>query len=463
MKKVNDKYLARIAAFLTMAIIVIASPAAGHDSWLIADRSSVNDGEDMWLSFVTGDAFPFGDAATDPKRIASFVDQHGDAVTNIVGFSPEDNALSVRGPISGGGIHILGCELKPRLIEMEPDVFDEYLKKEQADKAIAARKSHNRHQRVVERYSKFAKTVVEVYPTDASDTNYERPLGHRLEIIPLSNPIRWQASSTIRLKVLLDGHPWPGVTISSGHESTRTKLSGNQDEHRYASRSRTDADGIASVTLTQTGHWFIKAHHIRPSNGLARHQWESFWATLTFRVQGIMNIDGDIRAMKAVHGEITPWVVAGYRMGKRALTELSLKRGSPSLLAIHRTPLEIPYTSMADGIQAATAATVGKLNLHLENVPKDNLPTGLRSDFLDRSNSRIISFRLKPDLLENMLKTPPEAAEAMAMKMLTMSDDEIFVTNRTKDDSEHGLTGNTQNAPPGTTPTKAVRANSQSN
>ncbi|MCG8408742.1 MAG: DUF4198 domain-containing protein [Phycisphaerales bacterium] len=437
----NINNLAFRAVLGALFCLVPADFTHAHDSWLVASRHSVNENDEIWLSFVTGDVFPFGDAATDPKRVARFVDQRGNAVTHVTGLTPEDNALSVRGALDGGGLHIIGCELKPRLIELEAAAFDEYIEEEQAKKAIARRKTaSNRNQRVVEQYTKSAKTIVEVLPANPGDTSYEKPLGHRLEIIPLSNPIAWHSNSTVRVKVLLDGHPWPDVPISVGHEGATVVASNRSNEHTYAARSRTDDEGIVAVNLTRPGHWFIKAHLIRPSSGLAIHEWESFWATLTFRVQGSLNISGDIQAMKTIHGELTPWVVAGYRMGKRALRELSLPGGSRALLVVHKTPLELPYSSMADGIQAATAVTVGKLSLRLESVPSDDR-AALRSEFTNKTSGQTISFQLREDLLKSMLEAAPEAAEAVAMKMMTLEDDDIFVITSTKNSDNPDLPG----------------------
>ncbi|MFQ5411046.1 MAG: DUF4198 domain-containing protein, partial [Phycisphaerae bacterium] len=172
-----------------------ATPASGHDSWLIADRHVVNEGDEVWLAFVTGEIFPLGDASIDPERVAGFVRRNGELKSDITGLSPEDHALSVRGPLQESGIHVIGCRLKPRLIELEADLFDRYLRDERSESAIARRdriRQTGAGQRpVVERYTKYAKTVIEVHPVDPEDPGYAVPIGHRLEIIPLSNPCRW--------------------------------------------------------------------------------------------------------------------------------------------------------------------------------------------------------------------------------------------------------------------------------
>ena len=66
-----------------------------------------------------------------------------------------------------------------------------------------------------------------------------------------------------------------------------------------------------------------------------------------------------------VHGGTGPFAVAGYRIGQRALKEMNLSRGSFNLEVIHKTPNEVQFSCIADGVQAATGVSVGKLNLKL--------------------------------------------------------------------------------------------------
>src|SRR4051812_35439965 len=76
-----------------------------------------------------------------------------------------------------------------------------------------------------------------------------------------------------------------------------------------------------------------------------------------------------------VHGAAGPWAVAGYRIGERALEDLSLPRHSLRLSVVHRAPAQVQYSCVADGLQAATGASPGKLNLRVEEVPVERLST----------------------------------------------------------------------------------------
>ncbi|MCZ6817051.1 MAG: DUF4198 domain-containing protein [Planctomycetota bacterium] len=392
-----------------LLLCLVAPVARAHDSWLISDRQRVPEGRKVWLSFVTGEIFPLGDSPTDPRRVLEFVDLYGAERRKISGFAPQDKGLAVRGPIKGAGIHVFGCALKPRLIELEADKFDEYLKSERAERAIMIRAGRTERDPVtIERYTKFAKTLVEVLPASESDDGYRRIVGHRIEIVPLSNPNDWRAGGQARVRVLLDGHGWPDVPISAGHEGL--------EEHQYAVKTKTGPDGIATVALSRPGHWFIKAHVIRPTSGIGREQWESFWASLTFRVIGEVDVSGMLQAITAIHGDVRTGAVGGYRMGERALEYLGLVRNDGDMRVTVAVPLVAKYASIADGVQAATGASVGKLNLVLKNATNEES----KVVFTNRATGRSILFLLTDHFKMMLAASTDSDADKMALRAATL-------------------------------------------
>src|SRR5579885_2476791 len=76
------------------------------------------------------------------------------------------------------------------------------------------------------------------------------------------------------------------------------------------------------------------------------------------------NTDEILRLVAEFHGNTGVFAVAGYRIGQEALRELGQQRGSFDLDVTHRTPMQVQYSCVADGLQAATGVSAGKLNLH---------------------------------------------------------------------------------------------------
>lgn len=400
--------------------MVCAMPLPAHDSWLISDKSIANPGDEVWLSFVTGEEFPLGDKATAPGRVASFVDKLGKESTDITGFLPQDKGLSVRRKISGTGLHVIGIALKPNTIELAPDKFEAYLRDERGDAAIEQfAQRTDQKAAVFEEYTKFAKTVICVEPAEENDKSFKTPVGHRLEIIPLTNPCGWKMGQTVRVEVLLDGFRWKDVPVSLGHEGT--------GPHQYAAQTRTNDKGVASFTLGRPGHAFIKAHFIRPRSGLGKVSWESYWASLTFRVQGDSRVNEELRSIRNVHGDLTPGAVLGFRAGRSAMEQLGLSRGENCLHVLHQCPASPDFASMADGVQAATGATLGRLSLELAPVADARQTSTI---FADQKSGRTLTIRFPADIVEEIEAADDTfSVEALALRIATMPDELLFVVS----------------------------------
>jgi uncharacterized GH25 family protein len=297
-----------------LVLLMAAESASGQDSWLITDHSAVDEGEPVWLSLVTGDVFPFSDVAMNPGAVVEFVDRSDQQVRPITDYARQDRGLSIRRSIQGRGIHVIGSALAPQTVRMSAAEFDDYLQRERATKAIALRSSHDRTGEIQETFTKFAKTLVEVRPSDNHETGYAAPLGHRLEIIPLSNPCRWRQGDHVEVEVRLDGYPWSDVALSAGHEGLEYPA--------YVVQTRTDAHGRAMILLDAPGHWFVKAHVIRCREAPGPPRWESFWATLSFRAAGEVDLTEAVRSLRAAHRTLKPWMAVSYERARLALGRL---------------------------------------------------------------------------------------------------------------------------------------------
>ncbi|MCB9856077.1 MAG: DUF4198 domain-containing protein [Phycisphaerales bacterium] len=398
-----------------LVAFAVIRPALAVDSWLIVESDVIDTGTPAWIAFVTGDRFPIGDGIVDPARVEGLEVLHGQVKRSIEGLKAEDDAMSVRRAFDQTGYHVLGLTLKPRITTLDGDVFDQYLIEERANEALQLRReSNSRHEPVKERYTKFSKTIVEVGAADDANEGWLRPIGHRLELVPLTNPTLWQSGETVQIQVLLDGHPWPEVPVSAGHAG--------QTSREEVVRTRTNERGIASIRLSQSGHWYAKAHLIRPYDGLGDYAWESFWATYTFRVKGKVDVSGSMQMLRAIHGSIDPWAVAGFIMGERALIELGLPYGSSDFLAVQHSPKKLPYSAMIDGLQAATGATIGKMNLKLKEAPASDL----HCEFFQLSTGKGLTYRLNDDILAKLMAVEGQDAESLAVRMMTMTGEELF-------------------------------------
>jgi formylmethanofuran dehydrogenase subunit E len=136
---------------------------------------------------------------------------------------------------------------------------------------------------------------------------------------------------------------------------------------------------------------------------------------------------GDALARVAeVHGMAGPFAVAGYRMGARALSELGLQQGSFDLEVRHESPAEVQWSCIADGAQAATGASPGKLNLQLRPVARE----AMRTVFRRKSTGKTLITRLKPAFVRRFLDLPREQLGAAGATVAALPDDDIFAIER---------------------------------
>lgn len=169
-----------------------------------------------------------------------------------------------------------------------------------------------------------------------------------------------------------------------------------------------DASPAAVETKETTGS---RATHLAPHSG------ESESPPLPGVQQREM-----LDAVATVHGGTGPWAMLGYRMGRFALDELGLERGSFDLEVEHHSPREVQYSCVADGAAAATGASLGKLNLSWHETAGSEVHT------LYRRKSTGAELVLRPtETFESRFRDVPreELAEA-GRRVLALSDQELF-------------------------------------
>jgi formylmethanofuran dehydrogenase subunit E len=113
-------------------------------------------------------------------------------------------------------------------------------------------------------------------------------------------------------------------------------------------------------------------------------------------------------------------------MGQRALRELGLPPGSFDLEVRHESPAQVQWSCIADGAQAATGASPGKLNLQLREVER----AAMRTVFRRKSTGASLVLRLKPAFVQRFLDLPRADLVAAGGQVAALPEDEIFSVER---------------------------------
>lgn len=94
-----------------------------------------------------------------------------------------------------------------------------------------------------------------------------------------------------------------------------------------------------------------------------------------------------------LHGHKGPWLVLGYKAGKRA-RELLKPESEHDLYCIVKTSMGTPYTCAIDGIQAASGCTLGKLSIKVEDTALEETTY----IFINKVSNKRVEFKLRKEV-----------------------------------------------------------------
>jgi hypothetical protein len=134
------------------------------------------------------------------------------------------------------------------------------------------------------------------------------------------------------------------------------------------------------------------------------------------------SIDDELSEVARIHGAAGPWAVAGYRMGKYAMTRLGAPRQSLDLEVIHHSPREVQFSCIADGASAATGASMGKLNLTLAEADEAHIATTYRR----KSTGASVTLRPSAAFVARFRDVPREKLPAAGRSVMELSDADVF-------------------------------------
>jgi uncharacterized GH25 family protein len=268
--------LRKIIVFLFTFLPLLPGPGSSllaHDFWIEPSTFQPSVGHRVDLTLRVGQDFS-GDSQ--PYITNWFSDYRAvgpDAEYPIEAVIGEDPAGSIV-PRSAG-VHIIGYRSTQNFVEMEPVKFEKYL----ADEGLEAFRNERARDGQSglpgrEYYSRCAKSLIEA--GDSGPTgNFDKPLNYTLELIPERDPYSLIPGDRLPVRLLYESKPLQGALV----------IAFTSDQPEKKLRQRTDADGRVTMLLPHSGVWLFKAvHMIRVPKSDTQADWESFWASMTFRL-----------------------------------------------------------------------------------------------------------------------------------------------------------------------------------
>lgn len=255
---------------LCLALFLQAAALQAHDFWIEPSSFRPAPGERIAVHLRVGEGFRGDPVPRDPKRIERFAAVGAAGELPLEGVPGTDPAGIAA--LSAPGTWLLVYDSNHSSVELEGAKFESYLKEEGLE--AVSRMRGERGQTAApgrEIYSRFAKALVTA--GNGSAAGFDRVLGLDFELVPEASPADLPAGAEIPVILLFRGKPLAGaLVVAIPREAPEAKVS-----------ARTDAAGRVRLRLDRAGDWLVKAVHMEPAPAESGADWESFWASLTFR------------------------------------------------------------------------------------------------------------------------------------------------------------------------------------
>jgi hypothetical protein len=248
---------------LVLALAVMLPAAAGaHDFWIEPSTFAPVVAQRVDVGLCEGDGFDCRPLPRDDGRIEEFA-AHGPRGTQpILGLQRHAPAGLAR--FGTPGSYVLVYRSRPAFTRLDAWRFEQHLAEKGLDSISALRRARGASGNGArEAYSRYAKALLNT--GNPRSQLFDRPLGLKLELIAQSNET---------FQVLFDGKPLPSALVTAlCREGTLEPLA-----------ARTDANGRVKFRLRDHGVWRLSAVHMIPAPRQIDADWESFWASLTFKL-----------------------------------------------------------------------------------------------------------------------------------------------------------------------------------
>lgn len=128
-------------------------------------------------------------------------------------------------------------------------------------------------------YEQYSKALINV--GERSEGHFSKPVGHKLEIVPLENPHKLHGCGGhfLPVQVLFKGRPASFCKVFATYNGFSTG-----DDFAYT--TSTDSEGKAMIRLTHWGQWLVKTEKRLPAPDNMKDECNElhYTATLTFEV-----------------------------------------------------------------------------------------------------------------------------------------------------------------------------------
>lgn len=256
------------------AILMTGTLSLAHEFWLRPKKFRFAVGEEVKIDLVVGENFTgdFWDLTRHKVELLELITAYGKKDLTKSVTPTKGNNLTYK--VANQGTQLISFQSNNALIELDAEKFNAYLAEDGLEDIIQRRRERNETGLgAKEHYQRFSKLLLQSGTT--LDEVYKRNVGHRIEIIPDSNPARLKSGDYMGCKVLFENKPL-------AHQLVKVwSIMGNRV---FLQNMYTENDGTIKFPISSTGAWMVSSVKMLPSDS-EEVDYESMWASLVFGVE----------------------------------------------------------------------------------------------------------------------------------------------------------------------------------
>ena len=260
-----------------LSVALLAAPLAkAHEYWIepVAYEVGVGDKIEAVLrngEFFKGSSYPFIERLF--TRFEVYNRSGGQPAPGRNGDSP---ALQMKA--EKGGLHVVAYASTVQTVTYtEFERFQEFVASKRLDHIIDQHRAEGlSEEKVVETYYRYAKSLIKA----GSGAGRDVKVGMPIELVAELNPYTSAGADGVRFRLYWLGKPLPDWDVQV------FKKAGAADKGELAHYT-TDKTGRVFVPADGGGDFLVNAVQItkpRASDGVFNAQWESIWASTTYRI-----------------------------------------------------------------------------------------------------------------------------------------------------------------------------------
>lgn len=268
---------------ITISALILLVMLSAHDMFLKMKSYYVSADSDITIHLYNG-TFDKSENVITRDRMTDVSMIYPDGTRNRLAndsWTEQGNITVLNTKTKAPGSYVVGVSTQSRIIELSADDFNQYLAHDGVVDVLDERKNSGEDQKAArEKYSKHVKAIFQA--GSSSSGFYQKKLGYPIEFIPLQNPYDLKVNDDLQLQLLSNGQPVSDqlVYASYGGFHSHSDTGG----HVEAVKTRTDNSGVATITLSKAGPWYVRTIHMVKSKE-ENVDYESNWATLTFEIK----------------------------------------------------------------------------------------------------------------------------------------------------------------------------------